>query len=247
MEVSLAKKGIEKVKPPLAIVGTAESYDQTPWDDETVEKWCVATLLTKPDIGEVDRVFELHPRRYWGLPHVLEKYEELKVPIYMQDHYEEIPTSVKFPRDEIKEKFWHPSMGNNLFVTNTITWMILCALYEGYTDISLYGVHMAHDTEYGYQNASCSWALGMIQGWIVQGLPYKLYITEESSLLKARYEYGFDEPTKLMRKIQREMQQMKKGLDDANKKMADLNKKKEQTEGAITYANLLHDYLMGYK
>lgn len=242
----MTKNKVEK-KPPLAIVGTAGSYVETPWDDETVEIWAVATLLTKPDVERIDRVFEMHPRRYWGQPNVLPRYTECKVPIYMQDHYDEIPGSVRVPYEEIKKKFYHPSMGENLFVTNTIVWMLLCALHEGYTDISLYGVHMAHQTEYGYQNASCSWVLGMIQGWIVQGLPYKLYIAEASELLKARYEYGYAEPTAAMKRVKEDIDKLQNGVNMANERIVKARNDLEQTQGALTYAKGIYNYLAGYR
>lgn len=165
----------------------------------------------------------------------------------MQDHYEEIPNSVRYPYEEVKRMFYHPVMGENVFVTNTITWMILCALYEGYTDISLYGVHMAHQTEYGYQNASCSWALGIIQGYIIQGLPYKLYIVDESELLKARYEYGYDEPTAAMKRIQTDIEKLQKGVEMAGERITKSKHDLEQTQGALTYAKGIYNYLAGYR
>lgn len=235
------------VKPPLVIVGTAPSAEEAPYGDETVEIWAINTALVKPEVERVDRVFEMHPKRYWGQPAVLERLNGFDGPVYMQDHYEEIPNSVPYPYDEVREMFYLETMGDNLYVTNTITWMILCALYEGYTDISLYGVHMAHETEYAYQRASCSWAIGIIHGWIMEGKPYKIYIHEDSSLLKAEYEYGYKEPTKAMQYLQGRIDGMKKGVSEAQREIDNLERRKLRTEGAMGEARHIYEKLAGWK
>jgi len=163
----------------------------------------------------------------------------------MQTHVEAIPNSVAYPYDEVKKAFHHPTMGDNLYVTNTITWMILQALYEGYTDISLYGVHMAHETEYAYQRSSCSWALGMVHGWILAGLPYKLYIAPESSIFKAEYEYGFKEPTKTMQFIKGRIDGMNLGIKEANDQIQALHDRQMRTEGAVSEANFMYKKIAG--
>ena len=243
-------KKIEKggAKPPLCIIGTASSVAETPFGDETVEIWGVSTLANKwPGIERLDQVFELHPERWWKQPNCLDYLSELKIPVWMQDHYDEIPESRKYPREEIKEMFYLDCMGPNLYVTNSITWMILKAIYDGYTDISLYGIHMAHETEYAYQRSSCSWALGIIHGYILQGLPYKLYIAGPSEVLKAEYEYGFDEPTKMMEYLQGRVAGLKDGIKGANDQITNLNERRLRTEGAVSEANHILAKLAGYK
>jgi hypothetical protein len=234
-------------KPPLCIIGTAPSVVETPFGDETVEIWGVSTLANKwPGIERLDQVFELHPERWWKNPTVLDYLSELKIPIWMQDHYDEIPESRAYPRDEIKQKFHLDCMGKNLYVTNSITWMILKAIYDGYTDISLYGVHMAHETEYAYQRSSCSWALGIIHGYILQGLPYRLYIAEDSHIFKAEYEYGFDEPTKMMEYLQGRIQGLKGGVKGAEDEIAKMKERQLRTEGAISEAKHIYSKISGY-
>lgn len=241
------KKTEGGVKPPLCILGTAPSLEEAPYGDETVEMWGVSTLVNNPKCERVDVLFEMHPDRWWRQPAVLEYLSELKQPVYMQDHYDEIPTSKPYPRDEIKKRFYLDCMGPNLYVTNSITWMILLAIHQGYTDISLYGVHMAHETEYAYQRSSCSWALGIIHGFIVQGLPYRIHIAEESEILKAQYEYGFDEPTKLMEFLQGRIQGLKAGITDAGKQIDGLRERQLRTEGAVSESKFMLDRIAGYK
>jgi hypothetical protein len=235
------------IKPPLCILGTAESLKDAPFGDETVEMWAVGTATAHKACERADRAFEMHPKRYWGQPAVTERYSNFDGPVYMQDHYDEIPNSVSYPYEEVKERFHLDAMGDNLYVTNTITWMILLALYEGYTDISLYGVHMSHETEYAYQRSSCSWALGIIHGFILEGKPYRLYIAEQSALLKAEYEYGYAEPTKAMQYLQGRISGLKAGVKEADRKITDLTERKLRTEGAISEAHAIYEKLAGFK
>ena len=231
----------------LCILGTAESMKQAPFEDDSFDIWGMSALTSYKDCKRIDRLFEFHPRRYWGQLPVLMRMEKETVPVYMQDHYPEIPTSVKYPREEIKEMFHLSSMGENLFVTNSITWIILLGLYEGYKDFALFGVHMANDMEYSYQQPSCSWALGIIHGRMLAGEPYSLEIAEESSLLKARYEYGFDEPSKLMIAIEARKNGLKNGLEQTTKQMAELQQAKLHTEGSLKEAEYWYNHVMGYR
>jgi hypothetical protein len=220
---------------------------QAPFGDETVEMWGVSTVMAREDCERLDRAFELHPRRYWGDFRVMERLNSFDGPIYMQERFDEIPNSVRFPYEEVRREFFLPAMGDNLFVTNTITWMLLLALHEGYTDISLYGVHMAHESEYGYQQASCSWALGIIHGRMLEGKPYKLTIAEDSELLKARYEYGYGEPTRAMQYVEKRRQGLLKGIKEAGEQIDNLQRRKFMTEGAAQEAKIIYDHLAGFK
>ncbi len=243
----MATKKTGAGKPPLVILGTASSMSSAPFEDESMEIWAIQTATAKEGCKRVDRVFEMHPRRYWGDPGVQERINKIDAPVYMQYHTDEIPRSVAYPYDEIKERFYLPVMKDNLFVTNTITWMLLLAIHEGYRDISIFGVHMAHDTEYGYQQASCSWALGIIHGMMLQGEKFNLYIAPTSELLTARYEYGFGEPTQAMQWVHSRYVGLKQGMSEAETKIKDLQRRKDMTEGAAAEAKTIYDHLAGFK
>jgi hypothetical protein len=226
---------------PLCIIGTAGTAGNAPYDMEidgeyVYDIWAINTAIIFPEVKRVDRVYEMHPKRYWGQLPVTERLCNFNGPVYMQDHYKEIPNSVKYPLKKIKDKYHLDVMGDNLYVTNTITWMILHALEEGYTDLNLYGVHMSHETEYAYQRSSCSWVLGIIHGWILDGKPYKLTIPQESQLLKASYEYGFDEPTKMMDYVNGRIEGLENGAKQAREEMENLKRSLFRNEGAISEA-----------
>ena len=232
----------QRGKKPLCIIGTAGTCGDAPYDmkiddDYVYDIWGCGTSMVFPQVKRIDVLFELHPKRYWGDMAVTDRLNSFKGhTIYMQDTNPDVAKSVPFPREAIKKKYMLPAMGDNLYVTNTITWMLLMALEEGYTDISLYGVHMGHQTEYAYQRASCSWVLGIIHGWILDGKPYKLTIPSQSALLKAEYEYGFDEPTKQLAYIESRIQGLKNGAEEARTNMTALKEALLRNEGAISEA-----------
>jgi len=241
----------KEVKKPLCIVGTALSSGDAPYDleidgDYMYDIWVGGNALAKKDVKRADVAFELHPIRYWGQLAIMQKLVEYDIPICMQQHNKEIPKSYAYPREEVKKMFHHKAMGDNLFATNTITWMILCALYEGYTDISLYGIHMAHETEYAYQRASCAWVMGIIHGYILAGKKYKFFIHDSSSVMRAEYEYGFDEPTQTMQYLEGRQEGMKKGIAEADAQIKSLEVSKYRTEGAMSEAAHIYKKIAGW-
>ena len=240
-------------KKKLCILGTAPSWQQAPFGDDSFEMWAPTGLIAlatdtveKPQ--KIDRLFELHP---WyevrSMLPLLGLLETIETPVYMQDVIPEVPASVKFPRDEVKQMFHLETMGPNVYVTNTITWMILLGIYEGYTDFAIFGVHMEHESEYAYQRSSCSWALGIIHGKMLAGLPYRLHIPEESALLKAEYEYGFGQPTKLMMELDLRKRRLQAGVESVDNQMMSLQQSRWRTEGAVEECLYWHDKIMGYK
>jgi hypothetical protein len=136
---------------------------------------------------------------------------------------------------------------NRLPVSNTITWMLLKAIYDGYTDISLYGVHMAHETEYYSQQPSCMWALGIIHGMMLEGKIKRLYLPKESELMKARFEYGYEEPSEHIAYVQNRQRGLNEGLAQARKQAESLQQQILRTEGAAMEADNLRKYLAGLK
>lgn len=172
----------------LAIVGTApSSLHLAPYNDPDYEIWClngVFAYIDFPNISNITRWFDIHflassmslPNNYF------EFFKVCPVPVYMQDVFEEVPTSVKFPLEEVLARF------PRRYFTNSVSWMIALAICEGYEDISVYGVDMAMSTEYGQQRPSCEYFLGY-----AEGMGINIYLPPESDLLKTPFLYGFED------------------------------------------------------
>ena len=179
----------------VVIVGYANSIKEVDWKTES-EIWIMNDMYDF--VPRFDRIFEIHTAesirtrvtRREGLNH----YEALKIlenPIYMQSAWPEIPSSVRFPLDEIIKEFYIPAMGDKIFITCTVSHMLALAIFEGFEEISLLGVDQAIDTEYEVEMPSVLYWLG-----IAQGRGIKVHISQHSPLLKGYFVYGYDDKGK---------------------------------------------------
>lgn len=133
----------------VAILGTTLHRTQAPFADETWEIWGI----NNPDLPRWSRWSELHnpnliKTQFTSLWEWLRKSDGSK-PIYMRDANSEVQGSVKFPRDQLVQEF------GRRFFTSSVAWLMALAIYEGATDIGIYGVDMACDTEYAHQKPGC--------------------------------------------------------------------------------------------
>lgn len=185
MEVAGEKPGRK-----IAIIGKAPSTMlAAPYDDESWEIWTLYDTPQRNEVPRWSRNFELHPLS--GFEDNKEYYQWLSTkheqPIYLRKEHEDVPSGVAYPVDEIVERFGR-------YFTNTVSWMIALAIHEEVSEIGLWGVDMAHDTEYGTQRPSCEYFVGMAVG---SGITVQ--IPEASDLLKTRVLYGFETDSSQMR------------------------------------------------
>jgi len=153
-------------------------------------KWTEDRLdLSKAERIEMephDKAFYLPPRR-------------TDFPIYMQEAHDDIPGSIKFPLEEIKERFLRGRLwrrirdeeGNVIglepfdYFTSSFAYMCSLALYEGFERIEVYGFEMATDTEYRYQKGSTEFWLG-----VAAEMGVEVILEEKCQLLKGgKYAY----------------------------------------------------------
>lgn len=191
-----------------AIVGFASSSrNLAPFADESIEIWGMNSLYAL--VPRLNRLYEIHPRSHFrkdlnraelqqiGVDH----YEYLKsrpgpgqpghMPIFMQEAYPEIPASVPWPRNEINawtQAMFGPEAEVDYF-TSTPGQMIVHAIFEGYSEIQLYGIDLLQAEEYAYQRPGAEYWIG-----IARGLGIKVVVPPSSAILKANYVYGYVEP-----------------------------------------------------
>ncbi len=192
LQAHLARTAEEKEKyPPLKIPGAkgnkkvaicglaSTTRHMAPFTDPTWDVWTMHMGVKL--LPRVDLLFETHDPLF-------EKYEKdytevlkaLTIPVFMQKHYEEFPTSIEFPIKEFTDQFGR-------FFTNTVSYMIALAIRQRYERIDLYGVEMEHETEYVSQARSVIYFIGLAEGrGIVVGMPHAC------QLMKNRWLYGFE-------------------------------------------------------
>jgi len=112
-------------------------------------------------------------------------------PIYMQDHYDDVPSSVKYPKEEIiKELLPHlyRDVSGNIeqvkHFTSSTSYAIALAIYMDKKKIEIAGIEMTSDTEYVRQRPGVFFWLGVATG---RGIEVVLH----SPLLMNDKDYGY--------------------------------------------------------
>jgi len=170
----------------VAIVGYTPTRVYAPYDDERWEIWGLNDLYRwKNEVPRWTRWFNMHqdrpsPGARTPYAKCLEEYAKWDCPVYLLEKHPDIPNSVKYPLKEVIDEFGG-------YFTNSISYMIALAIYEGFDEIGVWGVDMATDTEYDHQRPSCEYFLG-----IAVGRGIKVYVHPAADLLKARTLYGYE-------------------------------------------------------
>lgn len=182
----------ENKRKKVAIVGFAPSWKEAPFADQDTDIWLLNEmykLAPQVPVFRFDRWFEIHDRNSpsKATAEHIAFLKQCPCPLYMWDHFDDLPSSIPFPKDEIIA--WLEKQGRigARYFTNTISWMIALAMYEGFEEIAIYGVNMSTDSEYGYQKPSCEYFIGL-----AEGMGIKVFIPQSSELLKCTQLYGFE-------------------------------------------------------
>lgn len=167
-----------------------------PWDRDDAEYWCWNEVGSLKDdrpnywAKRVDCLIQIHVPPIWrnhnnlnhGRHQTLEDgsqsnshYDWLQrvheFPVYMQEHYDDVPSSVKYPLDEIIKTLL-PNITREVLgkveqvkhFTSSAAYAIALAIYQGYEQIEIYGVEMTSDTEYVRQRDGVTFWLGIAIG-----------------------------------------------------------------------------------
>ena len=131
--------------------------------------------------------FQIHPKfdymrannrndaRHW--PWLQEDHD---FPIYMQDQFDEIPDSVRFPLEACIDKF-------GMYFTSTPAYELALGVLMGYERIEIYGIEMCADSEYVYQKAGFEYLIGMAKGMGVD-----IYLPPACTLLRGNL-YAYED------------------------------------------------------
>lgn len=211
----------EKTDAPLkrvAIIGTAQSWRECPYHDQTLEIWGLndAYLIGIP---RADRWYDLHPFHQMSFrppdqrevsahevpvgaylrPHGhLEWLKTRPMPVYLAQQRPDFPTSRTFPKDELLAwfaKYWplrYTRQGTVQpgpdYEVSTPSWMLMQAIAEGYQEIHVYGIHLATQWEYLQQRPNFEFLIG-----VAAGRGVKIVLPESAPICKASYRYAFEQ------------------------------------------------------
>ena len=133
---------------------------------EWMPRWDRWFLIDSPDMG--GRL--VRPGFEWC--------KTADVPVYMLDKHPDVPTSVRFPIEDILARY------GDLYFTSSIAYMIAMAVHENVDEIRLIGINLANHTEYVMQRACAEHWLGVAKG---QGI--RVWLPDSSPMLKG-VQYG---------------------------------------------------------
>lgn len=240
----------------VAIVGYTEHRRFAPFTDDAWEIWGLNDLYYELPEVPADRLrwFQLHswveltrhdpqpvtasPLNFSGGPphprdpnHVPWLADQAKrIPVYFLEPRPEVPEARVFPIKEAMDYFSTDGRTPMRYFTNTISYMIGLAIMEGFEEIGIWGVDMmmggGQGSEYGWQRPSCEFFLGFARG---KGI--KVYIPDESDLLKCAYPYGYSVGN-----------QFRKKLQDL---MAYYNQRRAEAQGMVAQGNAANSELTG--
>ena len=134
--------------------------------------WVFNEAMSQEWVKRADAVFQLHIPTIWRNPNNRndpKHYEWLKstnVPVLMQEKYGDVPASFEFPKDKILSDFPNAKQNGEPIreVACSPAWALAYAIYLGYPKIEIYGVELASNTEYTYQQGNFKYWLGVAVG-----------------------------------------------------------------------------------
>lgn len=149
----------------VAIVVRAATHQVAPWKDTEWEIWGVPWI----SYPRVSRFFEVHEETYYTGPDelrdgVVAKNAQLDVPTYCTASRAYVfKKPVPYPFKEVMDCLPIP------YLEDSVAHMIACAIYEGVTDLGIYGVHMMPERHaamgaYFFHRASVTYLIGLAQG-----------------------------------------------------------------------------------
>lgn len=211
----------------LSIVGFADSWVRTPWDNADMHHWGLNSLHKIVKDKPWNAWFQLHDidKEHGGDDEHLGWLASQKIPVYMfPEHAEKwadrIPYVTEFPKEQLIKYF------DTDYFTNSISWMVAYAIYQEYTDIGVYGVDLAQDVEYREQRPSCEFFLG----W-ARGAGIKLTIPDDSDLLKTTHLYGLEDHGPHVRRLRARLQK--------------IQEQKANVQGQLNQGNSVMQQLVG--
>lgn len=169
----------------VAIVGTAQSWRDTPWTDPGLSVWSLNDAYRLPGFARADRWFDFHPLdRFYHVPEGqtqvyahqippgyyvrppdhLAWLSRQQIPVYLHPDYRTQhpeaaawPHARAFPKAEVEAHFGR-------YFTSSPGWMLALAIMEGARDVAIYGIHLATEFEYVQQRPNFEFLIGRVLG-----------------------------------------------------------------------------------
>ena len=238
----------------VAIVGTAETWNLAPFADPTWDIWSLNDAYRQQDGRRVSAWFDLHPihlmhfvsdqqTRVDGFEVPLGHYVRpagylqwlatRQFPIYLADAHPQIPTSVRYPKDEAL------ALCGPYFASGP-SWMLALAALQGYEEVGIFGIHLSTQQEYIEQRPQFEYQIGYLRG----KLGMHIWVPDDCPLLKHEHLYAYEpRPRLALEAIERTLARVRATQDRYLKEAKTAKRKPDPAkleEFAIQMADLKH-------
>ena len=150
----------------VAILGLSPStHDLVPWD------WDVWGLPWDADYPRIDRFFEMHDRLLLEKPEAMrcaDYWDRLGYlsPVYMQHVHDDIPGSVAYPLQEVRETVFKgfPRWDQTDWYNSSPAYMIALAIHKQVDTIGLWGIDVLDGSEFTYERPCLEYLMGLAVG-----------------------------------------------------------------------------------
>lgn len=228
----------------VAILGFAETVKDAPVNDPSWELWGMNGFwrAAKPDFGidvpeeRYSLWFDMHSVEYTrdygkkaGFGDAQERWLEQKHPftVFMLDDSPAFPSVQAFPIESVIQS------AKRDYFTSTVAYAIAyAASLPDVAEIGLWGIDLAHDTEYGDQRPCAEYHIALAEG---KGI--KVTTHERSALMKQRSRYGYESKESLARDLRASLEsnvgQLQKALDADKEEWERLKSRMHTNDGAL--------------
>ena len=141
---------------------TREEFD---FKRQDCDLWVFNEAVSNGTFPKADAVFQMHEEAIWRNPanrndpkHSSWLKSQTQTPVYMQDKYEDVPSSIKYPLEEISNLY------NIKYFTSSVAYAIALACFKSYKRIEIYGADLETGTEYQYQRDGVTLWIGVAIG-----------------------------------------------------------------------------------
>jgi hypothetical protein len=193
-----------------AIVGTAPSWKDTPWDDPSLY---IVSLNDAYSLGvpRADAWYDTHPiPKMWFRPKHKTVFKEGDIPDgayvrpeghieWLKERAKTIPVwlqaappedwpanAQRFPFERVRE-FLKARPDQESYIASSPSMILAHMILEGFTEISIYGIHLATQAEYLKQRPNFEWLLGK-----AEAMGISIVLPPECPLLKHTHVYGYE-------------------------------------------------------
>lgn len=163
------------MKKTVAIVGshprTNKLFD---WNRTDCDVWVFNEAISNKSLPRADVVFQVHAEPIWRNPanrndkgHITWLQTQKDIPVMMQDVYQDVPMSKKYPLENILDMVHavQDEQDKSSMLSSSVALAVAYAVYLGaYERIEVWGVAMETNTEYQWQREGVAYWKGFAQG-----------------------------------------------------------------------------------